>query len=227
MNDCCKDMCKKKQSLFRRIKQAFWRWRLRHRKSNFMVWAENEVALAKKCEHEHDDKDILSMDKYVDSVYDCALKLAKVFDKQNHSGMSASLSTMIFRKLVAWKPLSPINGTDDEWYSDNNFDDVPGNLHQQNRRCSAVFRERKAVTDPWEYRYVEILDITNVDDVWATYPPVDDPGTLDDDDPKVKAYFEKLHNLRDNLNKAITFPYTPHTFKYRWNFETMEFEEVK
>jgi hypothetical protein len=224
---CTDSKVLKRPNLFQRIVLAIRRFifNARHRKSSFMVWAEKEVAIAKKREHDHKDKDDCpSMGKYVDSVYDCALKLAKTFDKQEHSGMSAWLASMLFRKLVSWKPLSPLNGTEDEWHSKCNFEDVPGNLHQQNRRCSSVFRKRKTVNDPWEYSYNEVLDIVNSDDVWKTYPPVDDPGTLDDNDPKVMAYIEKSRALRDKLNAEIKFPYTPKTFKYRWNFTTEEFE---
>lgn len=216
--------------LFKRIRRAIRKWKAQHRKSNFMVWAEKEIALAKTREHDHkEDGDCPSMDKYADSIYDCALQLAKVFDKQNHSGMSAGLATGIFRQLVAWKPLTPINGTEDEWNIKDEWctEDESGLLHQQNRRCSSIFRTRKTTNEPWSYTYNEILDIVNGDEVWATYPPVEEPGILDDNDPKVKAYFEKVHALRDKLNGEITFPYSPQTHKYSWNFNTSELEEIK
>lgn len=55
------------------------------------------------------------------------MELCEVFDKQNHSGMSAGLVRQLFNTLVQWLPLSPIL---DEGWEDG-----------QNGRCSALFKD--------------------------------------------------------------------------------------
>ena len=46
---------------------------------------------------------------------EAVMELIEVFGEQGHSGMSASLTRNIFNKLADYKPLTPIQGTDDEW----------------------------------------------------------------------------------------------------------------
>ena len=76
-----------------------------------------------------------------DSVYggmlgDAVMELIKVFSKQEHSGMSASVVSDLFNKLSRFKPLTPLTFKDDEWseYSDGKY---------QNKRNSAVFKDSK------------------------------------------------------------------------------------
>lgn len=56
------------------------------------------------------------------------MRLCRVFDKEGHSGFTASYAIHIFKRLVEWKPLTPLTGQESEWNGD------------QNNRCSAVFR---------------------------------------------------------------------------------------
>lgn len=62
------------------------------------------------------------------------LQMVETFCEQGHTGFSASYALGIITRLLDWKPITPLTGEDDEW------NDV-GRGTQQNKRCSAVFRE--------------------------------------------------------------------------------------
>lgn len=64
---------------------------------------------------------------------DGVMELIKVFAKQGHSGMSASMTTSLVEKLMRYEPLSPLTGEDDEW-------NEVGDGTMQNRRDSRVFK---------------------------------------------------------------------------------------
>lgn len=61
------------------------------------------------------------------------LELLSVFGKQGHSGSSAPYVLKAFKKLAAYEPLVPLEGTEDEWK------DV-GYGTYQNKRCGHVFK---------------------------------------------------------------------------------------
>lgn len=75
-------------------------------------------------------------DIYAGMIGESVMELLETFDKQGHSGMSASITLTLFERLVRGKPLSPLNGEDDEWneYKDGCF---------QNKRCSTIFKDGK------------------------------------------------------------------------------------
>jgi hypothetical protein len=60
-------------------------------------------------------------------------ELILVFCTHGHSGFSASYANAALSKLLAYKPLSPLTGDDDEW-------NEVGHSVFQNRRCSHVFK---------------------------------------------------------------------------------------
>lgn len=64
------------------------------------------------------------------------LEIIEKFSEQGHSGFSAAYAIGILRRLLAWKPITPLTGEDGEW------NDVSDTL-QQNKRCSSVFRENR------------------------------------------------------------------------------------
>ena len=82
-------------------------------------------------------KDGLEMQKEVTKDI---LELLDVFEKQGHSGFSASYVVNLFKDLVNYKPLSPLTGEDDEWADAISFgpDDPPAQL---NKRCHGLFRK--------------------------------------------------------------------------------------
>src|SRR6187399_3024344 len=61
-------------------------------------------------------------------------ELILVFSSQGHSGASAQITNSILHKLLAYEPLSPLTGEEDEWM------EVASGVYQ-NKRCSHVFRD--------------------------------------------------------------------------------------
>lgn len=61
-------------------------------------------------------------------------ELLEVFDKQGHSGSSATYCVNAFKKLALFEPLGPLTGADDEWM------EVTDGLWQ-NVRCHHVFKK--------------------------------------------------------------------------------------
>jgi hypothetical protein len=97
--------------------------------SNLVGHAERELDLAGLGDPDSD---------YNGMLKDAALQMVKVFAEQGHSGMSASILTGILGKLLAFEPLTPLTGAEDEWL------EIPehqrfGDVTHQNLRCSRVF----------------------------------------------------------------------------------------
>lgn len=212
------------KTLFYKIKFKLKRLFKKSYKSSYAIWIEKEIEFFNKrvsdVNKETKDEDDI-FDKYLFMCADRAKELALLFEKQGHSGMSASITLDIFNNLAQWKPLSPITGEESEWIKlDENRNEW------QNTRLTSLFREKKE-DGTFKYNYIYILEITNDSDVWKKYAESEDKiGTLDDDDPRVKKYFTSVRKLKDELNSKITFPfiYVPHY--YQWNFNTEELEEV-
>lgn len=72
-------------------------------------------------------------------VNDSIMVIVKAFAEQGHSGFSASYALSIIKRLLAWKPITALTGEDDEWYDVPSYDN--GKNTQQNKRCTAVFRD--------------------------------------------------------------------------------------
>jgi hypothetical protein len=163
-----------------------------------------------------------------DQMYENAvIELLEVFSKQGHSGFSAPLTVHIFSILAKYEILTPLTGEDNEWMDTSYYDGISPELKGQNKRLSSLFRERENIDDVWKYSYNGILDIVNDDDVWKTYDPIDDPGTLDtDNDERAKKYWDLRHTLREELNSTISFPWVPVTHKYKWDFDKLELFKV-
>lgn len=70
---------------------------------------------------EHVNKDILEM--------------VEVFSRQGHSGLSAEYTLKMIVRLLDWKPLKPLLGTDEEWGTDAS--------KYQNNRYPSVFKDKK------------------------------------------------------------------------------------
>lgn len=115
----------------------------RNKKSNTLSWAEREVALAIEREREFERKDAEEHGKKYDpkefsyggAIYKSALKAYRSLAEDGHSGMSWSITCNVLMRLMKNKPLTPLNGTDDEWIKV--FEDEDW---YHNRRCSNVFK---------------------------------------------------------------------------------------
>ena len=66
------------------------------------------------------------------------LHMVKEFADEGHSGFSASYALQCLKKLLSFKPLSPLTGEDDEWAEVSQLSGYP---HYQNKRYSAVFKD--------------------------------------------------------------------------------------
>ena len=63
------------------------------------------------------------------------LQILDTFSEQGHSGMSGAYVLSCLDRLLRFKPLSPLTGSDEEWGEPHGHD-----FTQQNKRCSSVFR---------------------------------------------------------------------------------------
>jgi hypothetical protein len=66
------------------------------------------------------------------------LHMVKEFADEGHSGFSASYAISCLKRLMSFKPLSPLTGEDSEW---TNVAEQSGRPLYQNKRYSAVFKE--------------------------------------------------------------------------------------
>ena len=187
-------------------------------------WAKKEVELAKLAEYinpadgkNENEKEVFAIENaYAESVYDMALEAFNVLADQNHSGMSIQLTLGVLNRLVKGHALTPLQGADDEWNEFQDWND--GYLIAQNNRNTKVFK-RVYPDGHIIHSYNDIMIILNSDEVWQKYPPVNEPGILDDNDPLVKRYFEEAKRVRTELESKIAFPYTPVSNYFMWDFE--------
>jgi hypothetical protein len=101
----------------------------KRQKSNFIQHAEREFLAAgyvplRKAQEDGPDK----------WIQQNVIELLDVFARQGHSGFSAEYCIETFSKLAKFKPLVPLQGTDDEW-------NEVGDGVFQNNRCSHVFKQ--------------------------------------------------------------------------------------
>jgi len=96
--------------------------------SNLVEHAKRELKLAG---YLYKEKDF-----YGGNTGKAVLQLIKVFAKQGHSGMSASLVRQLFNSLSDYKTITPLTGEDDEWceFGEGRF---------QNNRCCSIFKDDK------------------------------------------------------------------------------------
>jgi len=117
--------------LFKKVKGDY-----KPEKSNLYLWAKSELdRLIVYCE-EKEGKDGLEMQKTINKNI---LDIVKVFCMQGHSGTSASYLISKVTRLLDWKPITALTGENSEWMEVPEYDN--GNKTQQNKYCSAVFRD--------------------------------------------------------------------------------------
>ena len=79
---------------------------------NMLEWAKNEIEIA--CKRERGDKDSNEWD-YGVACYESAFKAFESLMEDGHSGMSIGFTIQILNRLIAGKPLTPIEDTEDIW----------------------------------------------------------------------------------------------------------------
>lgn len=97
------------------------------RESSLVTYAKEEMERAWP-EAERDEMQQFACDN--------VLELLRVFSEQGHSEFSGNYVLSVFNKLVRFKPLSPLTGEEDEWFTPDKHDG-----RQQNKRCGSIFRE--------------------------------------------------------------------------------------
>ena len=148
--------------------------------NNLEKWAKREIELQlKECKN----------DWYSKNVLKCAYKVYKKLCKQNHSGASVQLVKSVLDRLIDLKPLSPIEGNDDEW-TDVTWNDSKATVYQ-NRRYTALFKNV----------YKDGTVIYNDVDRWLGY---DDRGICFSSGA-VNKFLDRMY--------PITLPYYPVTEK--------------
>jgi hypothetical protein len=94
---------------------------------SLIEYAKRELDVIGMTEDSSDEMNVM-MRKHI-------LHMVKEFADEGHSGMSASYALSILKSLLAYEPLSPLTGADDEWME---VDDG----YWQNKRASNVFKDK-------------------------------------------------------------------------------------
>jgi hypothetical protein len=110
---------------------------MKQKKMTLKKWALNEL---KRIENTYTDEDSSGEQKMVSlevqkMVTKNVMDILTVFEKQDHSGISAEYTIDLVIRLLRWIPLTPLTGEEDEWYEPYGPDNT-----QQNKRCTTVFR---------------------------------------------------------------------------------------
>lgn len=146
-------------------------------------WAKNEVELAKIA----NSKDSDELDGYVCACYESALEAFNVLCNQGHSGMSINITKDILVRLIAGKPLTPIEDNEDIW-SDRVHEISDGTVSCHCKRMSSLFKHINA-------------------DGSVTYHDVD-RVTCENIDSGIHYCSSLVNRLYDELH-PIAFPYYP------------------
>jgi hypothetical protein len=98
------------------------------------------ILRAKPCNlYRHAERELPATgDEMHDSMSQDLREIVLVFGTQGHSGFSAGYARHALEKLLAFEPLLPLTGDDDEWVTL----DYDGDMQAQNKRCSHVFKRR-------------------------------------------------------------------------------------
>jgi hypothetical protein len=176
------------------------------------AWAEQEVELAKKANHNGDNEGEMSWDSYIDDCYDSALKAYKCLSEDGHSGMSWNITARILTDLMREVPLTPIEEDDESiWSSQTCLGDQN---HWQCTRRFSLFRDKNS---DGTYSYHDI-DLVIVQDV---FPNMDKPGY------HLSGCHSRIGDLVCEMmfGNLIKFPYMPPREPYR--VRRIEMDHVK
>jgi len=161
--------------------------------------------LVKYAESEMDRIGLTDADEYNAMMRKHILGMVKLFSDEGHSGFSAPYAINILKKVLMFKPLSPLTGEDDEW---TNVRDYGGEPHYQNKRLSSVFKDANG-------------DVYNIDGKvfweWCKRP-------LDKDEPGYPGehVYKSYYTSRDS-RVPVTFPYVvpdEPIYEYRYSDAT-------
>lgn len=130
--------------------RLLWRWRFlpwlsRRRErialwgvSKLLRWATGDNNLVRHAQRELGPRPIETFDGNPDRwMHDHLILMVRMFCMEGHSGASASIARGMLDRLLAFKPLGPLTGEEEEWSDHASLDGET----VQNRRCSHVFRD--------------------------------------------------------------------------------------
>lgn len=98
--------------------------------SNMIAFAKEELRRLRGPDNEPDEMQ--------DAIEAHVLKMVEAFAEEGHSGFSASYTLGILKKVLAFEPVTPLTGDDDEWTHVADTDDMT----HQNKRCPHVFKRK-------------------------------------------------------------------------------------
>lgn len=96
-------------------------------------FAEKELKII---EDQCQDEEALNLQKMVTKDI---LEIVDIFVAQKHSGASAAYMLDNLNRLLRYKPLTPLQGTEEEWDDISKYQN--GKKSWQNNRCYSVFKE--------------------------------------------------------------------------------------
>lgn len=113
-------------------------------------WAANEIAIAKK--NEQKDAGDKSLDGYVNTCYDSALKAFNSLCGDGHSGMSIGFTRGILNRLILCKPLTPIEDVPEVWNLVDGGHDGIKELYQ----CTRMTSFFKDIMDDGSIKFTDV-----------------------------------------------------------------------
>lgn len=151
---------------------------------SIIEWAKSEVEIASK--KERGDKPESEWD-YGVACYESALKALESLCADGHSDYSIGVTKHILNRLIDWKPLTPIEDTEEIW--ELKYTNESGESHYQCKRMSSLFK----VVSP---------------DGQITYHDINRYFCVDEDNPDVRYYNGFVRSIYDEMC-PMEMPYMP------------------
>lgn len=98
-------------------------------------WASKELDLIYQSCTDEESKEMQKL------MNDKLLEICALFATHGHSGYTSGYAIHCLNRLLDWKPLTSLTGSEDEWGPVSEREE--GSTYQQNLRCSAVFRKNE------------------------------------------------------------------------------------
>lgn len=110
-------------------------------KSPVEVWAENEIAIAKK-----------NTDWYMNAAIDSAMRAFRCLCEDKHSGLSIQIAQEILNRLIDQLPLTELKDTDEFPIA---YKDANATIYQASR-CSAVMKTIRAPANASSGKWIDV-----------------------------------------------------------------------
>lgn len=124
-------------------------------------------------------------DGYTRSILESAKRAVSTLAEDGHSGYSIALTKSIIDRFIDFKPLTPLTGSDDEWF--DCYDRIDDYISYQNKRCTSFF---KHVYKDGSVKYIDV-----------------DRFTYEDVDTKIRWHCGGYKSVIKRFFGEITVPY--------------------